>query len=56
MAEKPQSMLLPIMAAAVAAGLARLVIRKYRGDRQAARAADEDLARRVSEAVRKPRP
>ncbi len=49
-------MLLPIMAAAVFFGLGRLVIRKYRGDRQAARAAQEDLARRVSEAVRNPRP
>jgi hypothetical protein len=49
-------MLLPIMAAAVFCGLGRLVIRKYRGDRQTARAAQEDLARRVSEAVRKPRP
>jgi hypothetical protein len=55
MAEKPQSLLLPIMAAAVFGGLARLVIRKYRADRQTARTAREDLSRRVSEAVRNPR-
>ncbi|EMY35705.1 hypothetical protein D477_002933 [Arthrobacter crystallopoietes BAB-32] len=56
MADKPKSVLLPIMAAAVFGGLARLVLRKFRTDRQAQRAAQEDLARRVSEAVRRPRP
>lgn len=55
MPEKPKSLLLPIMAAAVAGGLARMVVQKYRADKQAERAAHEDLARRVSEAVRNPR-
>ncbi|MCW2130950.1 hypothetical protein [Arthrobacter sp. VKM Ac-2550] len=55
MPEKPKSLLLPIMAAAIAGGLARMVVQKYRADKQAERAANEDLARRVSEAVRNPR-
>ena len=55
MAEKPKSLLLPIMAVAIAGGLARMVAQKYRADKQAEHAAQEDLARRVSEAVRNPR-
>ena len=52
MTEKPQSMLLPILAAVVLGGLGRMVIRKKRDDRRAARAARQDLDRRVSEVMR----
>jgi hypothetical protein len=35
MAERPKSLLIPFMAAAVVAGLARMVIEKIKRDRQA---------------------
>ncbi|MFT4468626.1 hypothetical protein ACMX2H_01835 [Arthrobacter sulfonylureivorans] len=52
MKEKPQSMLLPILAAVVLAGLGRMVIQKFRADRRAEGAAREDLGRKVSEVMR----
>jgi len=52
MTDKPQSMLLPILAAVVLAGLGRMVIQKIREDRRAAGAAREDLGQKVSEVMR----
>lgn len=52
MKEKPQSMLLPILAAVVLAGLGRMVIQRIREDRRAAGAAREDLGQKVSEVMR----
>jgi hypothetical protein len=52
MRDKPQSMLLPILAAVVVAGLGRMVIQKIREDRRATGAARDDLGRKVSEVMR----
>ena len=60
MAEKPRSVLLPVMAAAVFAGLGRMVLQKIKADR-AARASnvagplDEKTKAWISEVVRTPR-
>ncbi|MBT2537553.1 MULTISPECIES: hypothetical protein [Arthrobacter] len=60
MAQKPKSVLLPVMAAAVFAGLGRMVIQKIKADR-AARATnvagpiDEKTRAWISEVVRTPR-
>jgi hypothetical protein len=60
MAQKPKSVLLPVMAAAVFAGLGRMVIQKIKADR-AARASnvagpiDEKTRAWISEVVRTPR-
>ena len=61
MAEKPRSVLLPVVAAAVFAGLGRMVLQKVKADR-AARASnvagslDEKTKAWISEVVRTPRP
>jgi hypothetical protein len=60
MAEKPKSVLLPMVAAAVFAGLGRMVLRKIKADRAAiqirvAGPVDEKTRRWVSEVVRTPR-
>jgi hypothetical protein len=52
MTDKPQSMLLPILAGVVLAGLGRMVIQKIREDRRAAGAVREDLGKKVSEVMR----
>ena len=52
MKDKPQSMLLPILAAVVLAGLGRMVIQKIREDRRAVGAARDDLGKKVSEVMR----
>jgi hypothetical protein len=52
MRDKPQSMLLPILAGVVLAGLGRMVIQKIREDRRAVGAAREDLGKKVSEVMR----
>lgn len=60
MAQKPKSVLLPVMAAAVFAGLGRMVLQKIKADR-AARATnvagpiDEKTRAWISEVVRTPR-
>jgi hypothetical protein len=60
MAQKPKSVLLPVMAAAVFAGLGRMVTQKIKADR-AARATnvagpiDEKTRAWISEVVRTPR-
>ncbi|WP_427134264.1 hypothetical protein [Pseudarthrobacter sp. S9] len=60
MAEKPKSVLLPFLAAAVFAGLGRMVLQKIKADR-AARASnmagplDEKTRAWISEVVRTPR-
>ncbi|QCO96892.1 hypothetical protein FCN77_03110 [Arthrobacter sp. 24S4-2] len=60
MAQKPKSVLLPVMAAAVFAGLGRMVMQKIKADR-AARATnvagpiDEKTRAWISEVVRTPR-
>ncbi|MDQ0076244.1 hypothetical protein [Arthrobacter oryzae] len=60
MAQKPKSVLLPVMAAAVFAGLGRMVIQKIKADR-AARATnvagpiDAKTRAWISEVVRTPR-
>jgi hypothetical protein len=60
MVQKPKSVLLPVMAAAVFAGLGRMVIQKIKADR-AARATnvagpiDEKTRAWISEVVRTPR-
>jgi hypothetical protein len=59
MAEKGLSMLLPVVAAAVVAGLGRLVIRKVRSDRARREhridvPLDDHIRARISELVRRP--
>lgn len=60
MAQKPKSVLLPVLAAAVFAGLGRMVMQKIKADR-AARATnvagpiDEKTRAWISEVVRTPR-
>jgi len=65
MAEKPKSVLLPVMAVAVFAGLGRMVIQKIKADRKArlegagqdrvAGPVDEKTRQWISEVVRTPR-
>ena len=60
MAEKPKSVLLPVVAAAVFAGLGRMVLQKIRADRAArqtnvAGPLDEKTREWISEVVRTPR-
>ncbi|MEO5320147.1 hypothetical protein PV761_16370 [Arthrobacter sp. CC3] len=60
MAQKPRSVLLPVMAAAVFAGLGRMVIQKIKADRAAretnvAGPIDEKTREWISEVVRTPR-
>lgn len=60
MAEKPKSMLLPMVAAAVFAGLGRMVLQKIKADRAArqnrvAGPVDEKTRQWISEVVRTPR-
>ena len=65
MAEKPKSVLLPVMAVAVFAGLGRMVIQKIKADRAArqggagkdrvAGPVDEKTRQWISEVVRTPR-
>ncbi|WP_445155410.1 hypothetical protein ACTWLI_04120 [Arthrobacter sp. Hor0625] len=60
MAEKSKSVLLPVMAAAVFAGLGRMVFQKIRADRAArstkvAGPLDEKTKAWISEVVRTPR-
>jgi hypothetical protein len=60
MAQKPKSVLLPVMAAAVFAGLGRMVIQKIKADRAAresnvAGPIDEKTRAWISEVVRTPR-
>ena len=60
MAQKPKSVLLPVMAAAVFAGLGRMVIQKIKADRAAretnvAGPIDEKTREWISEVVRTPR-
>jgi hypothetical protein len=60
MAEKPKSVLLPVVAVAVFAGLGRMVVQKIRADRAAkqtrvAGPLDEKTRAWISEVVRTPR-
>lgn len=60
MPEKPKSILLPVVAAAVFAGLGRMVLQKVKADRAAretrvAGPVDEKTRQRISEVVRTPR-
>ena len=60
MAEKPKSVLLPVLAAAVFAGLGRMVLQKIKADREArhsrvAGPVDEKTRQWISEVVRTPR-
>ncbi|MFF1386272.1 hypothetical protein ACFVWT_22210 [Arthrobacter sp. NPDC058288] len=60
MAQKPKSVLLPVMAAAVFAGLGRMVMQKIKADRAAketnvAGPIDEKTRAWISEVVRTPR-
>jgi len=60
MAEKSKSLLLPVMAAAVFAGLGRMVLQKVKADRLArdnrlAGPVDEKTRQWISEVVRTPR-
>lgn len=60
MAEKSKSVLLPVMAAAVFAGLGRMVLQKIKADRAArsskvARPLDDKTRAWISEVVRTPR-
>ncbi|GAA2129489.1 MULTISPECIES: hypothetical protein [Arthrobacter] len=60
MAPKPKSVLLPVVAAAVFAGLGRMVLQKIRADRAAkqtkvAGPLDEKTRAWISEVVRTPR-
>ncbi|CAN7199084.1 hypothetical protein ASF98_04065 [Arthrobacter sp. Leaf337] len=60
MAQKPRSVLLPVMAAAVFAGLGRMVIQKIKADRAAretnvAGPIDAKTREWISEVVRTPR-
>jgi hypothetical protein len=60
MVEKPKSLLLPIMAAAVFAGLGRMVFQKIKADRAAresnvAGEMDEKTRAWISDVVRTPR-
>jgi hypothetical protein len=60
MAEKPKSVLLPVLAAAVFAGLGRMVLQKIKADREASRSrlagpVDEKTRQWISEVVRTPR-
>lgn len=52
MTDKPKSMFLPILAAVVLGGLGRMVAKKKRDDRRIARAARQDLDRKVSDVMR----
>ena len=61
MAENSKSLLLPVVAAAVFAGLGRMVIQKVRADRVARQSkvagpVDEKTRQWISEVVRTPRP
>ena len=60
MAEKPKSVLLPVLAAAVFAGLGRMVVQKIKADRAArdsnvAGPLDEKTRAWISDVVRTPR-
>ena len=60
MAEKPKSVLLPVVAAAVFVGLGRMVLQKIRADRAAKKTKvagpmDEKTRAWISEVVRTPR-
>ncbi|WP_284979202.1 hypothetical protein [Arthrobacter sp. fls2-241-R2A-200] len=61
MAEKPRSMVLGVMAAAVVAGLGRMVIQKIKADRAARERTlttvplDAQTRARISDALRNPR-
>jgi hypothetical protein len=60
MAQKPKSVLLPVMAVAVFAGLGRMVMQKIKADRAArdtnvAGPIDEKTREWISEVVRTPR-
>jgi hypothetical protein len=60
MAEKSRSVLLPVMAAAVFAGLGRMVLQKIRADRfarenRSAGPLDEKTRQWISDVVRTPR-
>jgi hypothetical protein len=60
MVEKPKSVLLPIMAAAVFAGLGRMVLQKIKADRAARQSnvageMDEKTRAWISDVVRTPR-
>ena len=60
MAEKPKSLLLPVVAAAVFAGLGRMVFQKIKADRAArqnriAGPVDEKTRQWISDVVRTPR-
>jgi hypothetical protein len=61
MAEKPRSVLLPVVAAAVFAGLGRMVLQKIRADRAAKASSnvagplDDKTRAWISEVVRTPR-
>jgi hypothetical protein len=60
MAEKPKSVLLPVVAAAVFAGLGRMVLQKIKADRAAkqnrvAGPVDEKTRQWISDVVRSPR-
>ncbi len=60
MAEKPKSVLLPVVAAAVFAGLGRMVLQKIKADRLArdnrvAGPLDEKTRQWISDVVRTPR-
>jgi hypothetical protein len=61
MADKPKSMVLGVVAAAVFAGLGRMVIQKILADRAAresrvAAPLDEETRARISQALRTPNP
>jgi hypothetical protein len=60
MAEKPKSVLLPVLAAVVFAGLGRMVVQKIKADRAArgskvAGSVDEKTRAWISDVVRTPR-
>ena len=60
MAEKSKSLLLPVMAVAVFAGLGRMVLQKVKADRAAREThvtgpMDEKTRQRISDVVRTPR-
>ena len=60
MAKKPKSVLLPVLAAAVFAGLGRMVLQKIKADRESRRSrlagpVDEKTRQWISEVVRTPR-
>jgi hypothetical protein len=60
MAEKPRSLLLPVVAAAVFAGLGRMVLQKIKADRftrenRVAGPMDEKTRQWISDVVRTPR-